>query len=405
MADTNPRMRVQAIRISETLYKAGNRSFDADYRRLTSDADADVSIQALLTLSLFKAADLPDVVTVARAANTGRGVQEVGAWITRPAATGRGGGRGGPTRTPEQQARLQRGETIFNEVCFTCHGSDGRGQPLGGAAPGETMAPPVAGSPRVQGHRDYVIRTLLHGLTGPIDGRTYAQVMAPLGSNPDEWVAAVGSYVRTSFGNTASMITPADVARVRKVTAGRRTMWTPEEIDAALPVPLMPQPTWKASASHNTGIAAGALSLAGWTSATAQQAGMWIQVELPAPVRLAEIQFNSPAGGRGFGIGSLGGYGTGRGVNQASAGGGGGRARGAPPTPGLHPIAYRVQVSMDGTTWSRPVAEGPGLPDLTSIPFTPVRARFVRITQTATPTGSDVPVWSMIGLRLFTPAP
>ena len=33
------------------------------------------------------------------------------------------------------------------------------------------MAPSLAGSPRVQGHRDYMIKTLLHGLTGPIDGR------------------------------------------------------------------------------------------------------------------------------------------------------------------------------------------------------------------------------------------
>jgi mono/diheme cytochrome c family protein/glucose/arabinose dehydrogenase len=401
MADANPRLRVQAIRASETLYKAGNRTFDADYRRLTSDADADVAIQALLTLSLFKVADLPEVVTTAQAANSTRGVQEVGAWITRPAATGRGGGRGGPTRTPEQLALLTRGETIFNEVCFACHGADGRGQPLGGGEPGETMAPSLAGSPRVQGHRDYVIRTLLHGLTGPIDGRTYAQVMAPLGSNPDEWIAAAGSFIRTSFGNTASLITPSDVARVRKMTAGRRTMWTPAEIEAALPVLLMPQPTWKATASHNTEIAAGALSLAGWTAAVPQQAGMWIQVELPEPIALAEIQFNSPAGGRGFGIGSLGGYGTGRGVNQAGAPGGGGRGRGGAPPAGLHPIAYRVQVSMDGKTWSRPVAEGAGLPDLTTIPLTPIDARFVRITQTATPTGPDVPVWSMIGLRLY----
>ncbi len=405
MADPNARMRVQAIRTSETLYKAGHRAFEADYRRLTSDADADVAIQAMLTLSLFKIADLPEVVKTTQAANTARGVQEVGAWITRPAATGRGGGRGGPTRTPEQQALLDRGETIFNEVCFTCHGSDGRGQPLGGGEPGETMAPALAGSPRVQGHRDYVIRTLLHGLTGPVGGRTYAQVMAPLGSNPDEWIAAAGSFIRTSFGNTASLIAPADVARVRKLTAGRRTMWTAEEIESALPVLVMPQPAWKASASHNAEIAAGALSLAGWTSAAPQQAGMWVQVELPEPIMLAEIQFHSPAGGRGFGIGSLGGYGTGRGVNQAATPApGANRGRGGPP-PGLHPIRYEVQVSMDGKTWSRPVAEGAGLPDLTTIPVSPIRTKFVRITQTATPAGADAPVWSMIGLRLYAARP
>ena len=46
MKDPNPRMRVQAIRASETLYKAGNRTFDADYRAMTKDPDADVAIQA-----------------------------------------------------------------------------------------------------------------------------------------------------------------------------------------------------------------------------------------------------------------------------------------------------------------------------------------------------------------------
>ena len=49
-------MRIQAIRASETLYKAGNRTFDADYRALAKDADADVAIQAMLTLSVLQGA-------------------------------------------------------------------------------------------------------------------------------------------------------------------------------------------------------------------------------------------------------------------------------------------------------------------------------------------------------------
>ena len=56
MKDPNPRMRIQAIRASETLYKAGNRTFDADYRALAKDADTDVAIQAMLTLSLLQGA-------------------------------------------------------------------------------------------------------------------------------------------------------------------------------------------------------------------------------------------------------------------------------------------------------------------------------------------------------------
>ena len=58
MKDPNPRMRIQAIRASETLYKAGNRTFDADYRAMAKDPDTDVAIQAMLTLSVLKAPDL-----------------------------------------------------------------------------------------------------------------------------------------------------------------------------------------------------------------------------------------------------------------------------------------------------------------------------------------------------------
>ena len=64
------------------------------------------------------------------------------------------------------------------------------------------MAPPLAGSPRVQGHRDYVIKVLLNGLTGPLDGKTYSRGHGADGTNTDEWVAGIASYVRNSFGNS-----------------------------------------------------------------------------------------------------------------------------------------------------------------------------------------------------------
>ena len=41
MKDHEPRMRAQAIRVSETLYKAGDKTFADDYRALTKDADAE----------------------------------------------------------------------------------------------------------------------------------------------------------------------------------------------------------------------------------------------------------------------------------------------------------------------------------------------------------------------------
>src|SRR5439155_32051 len=48
MEDKEPRMRIQAIRASETLYKAGDKSFAADYKRMTADPSTDVVVQSML---------------------------------------------------------------------------------------------------------------------------------------------------------------------------------------------------------------------------------------------------------------------------------------------------------------------------------------------------------------------
>jgi mono/diheme cytochrome c family protein len=401
MRDANPRIRVQGIRASETLYKAGNRSFAADYKGLAKDADVDVAIQALLTLNFFKVPDLAEFVKDVQSTNKAKGLTEIGNWVTRPPA-GRAGGPGGRPLTPEQQVLIERGEAIFNETCAVCHGADGRGAPLAGGDEGATMAPPFAGSPRVQAHRDYVIKSILHGLTGPVNGTEYAQVMVPMGTQKDDWVAAIASYIRNSFGNSASFVSPDDVARVRVATASRKTSWTVAEIETTLPVPLPAQSTWKATASHNGAIAGGALTLAGWTTAAPQAAGMWWQVELPATVNLAEVQFDAPAGGRGFGIGSLGG-GDGRATNATAANAGGGGPRGggaAAPPPTLAPKTYRVQTSVDGTRWTAPsTTTFTGATGQNIVAFRPVQARFVRITQVAA--DATAPAWTMLNLRLF----
>ena len=158
-----------------------------------------------------------------------------------------------------------------------------------------TVAPPLAGSPRVNRHRDYIINAVLHGLTGPVEGREYSQVMIPMGTNDDEWVASVASYVRQNFGNSGGFVTPADVKRVRAETRDRKTPWNVAELNAALPTPLVKE-GWTLTASHNSAAASRALSLQSWNSGTPQQAGMWFQVELPKPTLLTELQFESTAG-------------------------------------------------------------------------------------------------------------
>ena len=323
-------------------------------------------------------------VKVASETIESRGVRFVAERILNPpAAGGRGGSRGGAPITADQQSSIERGSAIYTELCFSCHGEDGRGTPTPGGAPGSTLAPSLAGSPRVNAHRDYVIKALLHGLAGPMDGRTYPQVMVAMGTNNDRWIADIASYVRNGFGNSGNFVTADDVSRVRAATGDRRTPWTVAELDASLPRLLVPDATWHVTASHDgrpapqanaeggynfIGTAAGALSFLGWTTGVAQQAGMWFQIELPAPRMLTEINFTS----------SL-------------------RGGGAPAW--TFPRRYQVQISGDGSTWSAPVAEGEGVPGTTVVRFAPVSARFVRITQTAATDGA--PAWSMRLLRLY----
>ncbi len=334
----------------------------------------------MFTLNALKVPDIADVVKTAQAANSGRGVKTLGDLMLAPPA-GRGGGRGGPVLTPEQQQQIQQGGEVYGSLCFTCHNEDGRGRPLAGTTTGAMMAPPLAGSPRVNGHRDYVIKTLLKGLTGPLGTSSYSEVMVPMGTNNDQWIAAVASYIRTSFGNAGGFVTPADVARVRAATANRKTPWTLPDLEATLPRRIESDPAWKVTASHNSTSAPVALTMSTWTSGAPQAPGMWFQLELPQPVMLTEIEFDSPAAGRG--------------------GGGGARGAATPAAPPVvpYPRGYRVEVSMNGTAWGKPVAEGKGAGPHTTITFAPVRAKFVRITETDTVDGA--PSWSMTNMRLY----
>jgi mono/diheme cytochrome c family protein/glucose/arabinose dehydrogenase len=371
MRDLNPLVRAQAIRASESLYKAGDTSFEANLRELANDEDTRVVMQALLTLNLLKTQNAGAVTAAAQAANRARGVQVIAARLLNP-AEGRGSFVGaGHDLTPPQLAIVQHGEAIYQEVCAACHGADGKGTAVDGAPAGTMKAPPLAGSPRVQGHRGYVIAAVMHGLRGPVDGNTYTDVMVPMGSNNDDWISAIASYVRNSFGNEGTVISPADVARVRSASAGRRAPWTVAELQATLPVPLHPDSSWKATASHNPAAAPRAMNEGLWTTDEPQHEGMWFQIELPAPAPVTELEFDSPAAD-----------------GDAPA-----------PPPAGFPRRYLVQVSMDGTTWSQPVAEGEGDGISTIVTFKPVVTRFVRITQTATV--ANAPPWSIRALRIY----
>ena len=229
---------------------------------------------------------------------------------------------------------------------------------------------------------------LIHGMAGPVNGQIYTDVMIPMGQQTDEWIAAVGSYIRNAFGNRASLISAADVGRVRRATATRTTSWTAAELDASLPRQIVFDSGWKFAASHNPAIASYAVTIQPWTSGIRQQPGMWLQVELPQPVMLTELQFES--GAVAIVEDPI--------VPGAPPRSGAGRGSAAPVGVG-YPRGYQVQVSLDGANWSTPIAEGAGAGSATAITFAPVGAKFVRLTQTQPV--ADAPPLAIQRLRLY----
>lgn len=118
--------------------------------------------------------------------------------------------------------------------CSTCHQPDGGGLNASGF-------PPLRGTPWVTGSPERLIKIVLKGLLGPINvaGRDYpGQVpMTPFeGMLNDSEVAAVLTYVRNSFGNQASTISPELVQKVREEVKAKEGFYSPGELLKAHPL-------------------------------------------------------------------------------------------------------------------------------------------------------------------------
>jgi mono/diheme cytochrome c family protein len=124
---------------------------------------------------------------------------------------------------------IAQGKTDYGSTCVACHLPTGTGLP--------NMAPSFVASKRVLGKKEILIRIILDGLTGPIDGKKYQPLVmiAWKTTMKDDKIAAISSYIRNSFGNTAAMITAEDVAKIRKEEKERKTTWTLKELSEKFP--------------------------------------------------------------------------------------------------------------------------------------------------------------------------
>ena len=123
-------------------------------------------------------------------------------------------------------AAASPGAKVFSEICATCHQGKGQGVP--------GTYPPLAGSAMAQNaDATKPIRIVLHGFQGAIErnGKTYNGVMTSWAQLSDQDIADVLTYVRSSWGNSGSAVTPEEVKTVRDQTASKTTGYTEAELN------------------------------------------------------------------------------------------------------------------------------------------------------------------------------
>lgn len=226
--DKDPNIRKAAIEISEVYLKEGNKEVMEQLIDLQDDTNIDVLKQLVLTLQYTQVNSWESSVDYIMNNNAENEIiRELGTrklhfgdqWKDLKSKIVN-------KRSAEKKLILQGAEN-YSQLCIMCHGKNGKGNQNSN---GELLAPPLSGSARVNGDQDILINILLHGLSGPIDGNTYSDIMPSMKSQSDEYIASVLSYIRNDFGNSAKVIDTKTVEKVRSETFKREKYWTLEEL-------------------------------------------------------------------------------------------------------------------------------------------------------------------------------
>jgi mono/diheme cytochrome c family protein len=115
------------------------------------------------------------------------------------------------------------GAAIFANTCQACHQATGKGLP--------GVFPPLAGSEWVLAAPEHISQIVLHGVTGQITvlGASYSGAMPAFGGQfSDAEIAAVTTFVRSQWGNSADKISAEQVAQARAASAERTDPWAGE---------------------------------------------------------------------------------------------------------------------------------------------------------------------------------
>lgn len=356
LSDKDWKVRHAAVRISETLLTEKSNGLLEKVTAMGKDKKEDHQVANQIFLSLQqKSAEIPDAMDRLNSVLASHPENKTLTFLGSRLEDAMRRKEEDKLRRMQQEkenkvtlAAVDRGKAIYQSLCFACHGEDGKGMKVPGME-GMTLAPSLVGSKRVKGDTDILIRILVHGLTGPVDGKEYpGGIMAPMGSNTDEWLADVTTFIRNSWGNKGSRVDAQDIATVRKVEKGRTTPWTLSEL-----LNMDPK-QWKVTAAPSRRTAKSAVDGDPSTRFSTNEPaspGQWFQIQFPYPKRVKGITLDTT------------------------------KSRGD------YPRKYEVFVSQDGKDWGKPVAKGSGVSPITKITFEPQVINYLRIVNQGTAGG------------------
>ena len=234
LRDTNIPILKSAIRLTEPLLEKSDDELFRALENLSNHTNRDVRAQVLLSLGNSKS-ERGNVILRSLTKNIvgDEFLTAINNSLLKTEEARQYGYKLAPLEKPARESIIE-GAAIFKSLCATCHGPEGQGLST-------NIAPPLISKFKLIENRDEVIKIMLHGLKGPVDGQIYTEQMAPMGSNTDEWIASVLNYVRydlcmRSFPQMNQgylnwvIITPEQVKNIRDQNLDRKLPWTWKEL-------------------------------------------------------------------------------------------------------------------------------------------------------------------------------
>jgi mono/diheme cytochrome c family protein len=211
----NPRVRRAAVQLAEPLLAKEDADIARALSAMLAESDAHVRTQLYLA---YRAGGLnhPQELTA-----------KPGPIIAALMATD----KANSSATALSESGKQ-GRQIYETLCTTCHGPDGKGVKSGD----KFLAPPLTNSQWFKhgGNAQMLARIVLKGQVGPVDGRNYGEgLMLPLEQTyNDEQLASVLNFIGQRWHGWKKPVASAEITTVRKEIADRKTPWTQEELKA-----------------------------------------------------------------------------------------------------------------------------------------------------------------------------